>query len=224
MSLLFLFDMDDVLYDYDWRARMAGLTRADRPRPRTSCGDGGGSTGASGPPRRATPATPEAYLAAFIDGPRGGHHRRGLGAASARRRWTAARGARGGARAPRELGTVSLLTNNGPLIHEHLAAVAPEIVPSCSATTCARRALLRRAQARPAGLRAGARALRRRPGGRVLRRRPGRERRGRGVASASPRTCSRRRRPCWRRSRSSRPRRAPPRRPRRPHCGRPPLQ
>ena len=26
MTLLFLFDMDDVLYDYDWRARMAGLT------------------------------------------------------------------------------------------------------------------------------------------------------------------------------------------------------
>ena len=26
MSLLFLFDMDDVLYDYDWRARMASLT------------------------------------------------------------------------------------------------------------------------------------------------------------------------------------------------------
>ena len=24
--LFFLFDMDDVLYDYDWRARMAGLT------------------------------------------------------------------------------------------------------------------------------------------------------------------------------------------------------
>ena len=27
MSLLFVFDMDDVLYDYDWRIRMAGLTR-----------------------------------------------------------------------------------------------------------------------------------------------------------------------------------------------------
>ena len=26
MPLLFLFDMDDVLYDYDWRLRMAGLT------------------------------------------------------------------------------------------------------------------------------------------------------------------------------------------------------
>src|SRR6478672_7772389 len=26
MSLLFLFDMDDVVYDYDWRARMAELT------------------------------------------------------------------------------------------------------------------------------------------------------------------------------------------------------
>ena len=26
MPLLYLFDMDDVLYDYDWRARMAGLT------------------------------------------------------------------------------------------------------------------------------------------------------------------------------------------------------
>ena len=26
MPLLFVFDMDDVLYDYDWRMRMAGLT------------------------------------------------------------------------------------------------------------------------------------------------------------------------------------------------------
>ena len=26
MSLLFIFDMDDVLYDYDWRVRMAGMT------------------------------------------------------------------------------------------------------------------------------------------------------------------------------------------------------
>ena len=26
MTLLFIFDMDDVLYDYDWRARMAGMT------------------------------------------------------------------------------------------------------------------------------------------------------------------------------------------------------
>ena len=26
MTLLFIFDMDDVLYDYDWRVRMAGMT------------------------------------------------------------------------------------------------------------------------------------------------------------------------------------------------------
>jgi FMN phosphatase YigB (HAD superfamily) len=26
MSLLFIFDMDDVLYDYDWRTRMADMT------------------------------------------------------------------------------------------------------------------------------------------------------------------------------------------------------
>jgi hypothetical protein len=25
MGLLFVFDMDDVLYDYDWRLRMTGL-------------------------------------------------------------------------------------------------------------------------------------------------------------------------------------------------------
>ena len=25
-QLLFIFDMDDVLYDYDWRLRMAGMT------------------------------------------------------------------------------------------------------------------------------------------------------------------------------------------------------
>ena len=26
MTLLYIFDMDDVLYDYDWRTRMAGMT------------------------------------------------------------------------------------------------------------------------------------------------------------------------------------------------------
>ena len=26
MTRLFIFDMDDVLYDYDWRHRMAGMT------------------------------------------------------------------------------------------------------------------------------------------------------------------------------------------------------
>ena len=26
MSLLFIFDMDDVLYDYDWRLRMSAMT------------------------------------------------------------------------------------------------------------------------------------------------------------------------------------------------------
>ena len=26
MTLLFIFDMDDVLYDYNWRVRMAGMT------------------------------------------------------------------------------------------------------------------------------------------------------------------------------------------------------
>ena len=26
MSLLFIFDMDDVLYDYDWRVRMSAMT------------------------------------------------------------------------------------------------------------------------------------------------------------------------------------------------------
>ena len=26
MGLLFVFDMDDVLYDYDWRVRMRGLS------------------------------------------------------------------------------------------------------------------------------------------------------------------------------------------------------
>ncbi len=30
MTLLFVFDMDDVLYDYDWRVRIAGMTELTR--------------------------------------------------------------------------------------------------------------------------------------------------------------------------------------------------
>ena len=126
MTLLFIFDMDDVLYDYDWRARMAGMTRMTghsleelRRRWWTAEGElaaeaGGFATGAE-------------YLAALEIA---------LETSIDEREWVRVRGA---AMTPRpealaavrraaELGTVTLLTNNGALTALHLATLAPELV------------------------------------------------------------------------------------------------
>ena len=127
MGLLFVFDMDDVLYDYDWRIRMTGLTELtglDFAELRRRWWHDGGEWAA------------EAGL--WPDG------------ASYLKDWVAAVGTdltpdewlanRGSAMTPRpealaavkraaELGRVTLLTNNGPLVGENLAALAPELVP-----------------------------------------------------------------------------------------------
>lgn len=127
MPLLFLFDMDDVLYDYDWRARMAGLTALTglelselRRRWWHDRGEWAAEAGGF--------ADGEAYRAAFADA---------LGVEVTTDAWVANRRAAMTARPDAiaavarasELGRVSLLTNNGPLLDENLATIAPEIAP-----------------------------------------------------------------------------------------------
>ncbi len=127
MPLLFVFDMDDVLYDYDWRIRMAGLTRLtglDLPelRRRWWHDEGEWRAEAGGF------ADADAYHAAL---------QQALGVPISVDDWVANR--RGAmsvwpesldavARAA-QLGRVSLLTNNGPLLEAHLPEIAPELVP-----------------------------------------------------------------------------------------------
>jgi len=126
VTLLFIFDMDDVLYDYDWRARMAGMTRMtghslEELRRRWWTAEGEWAAEAGGF------ATGAAYLAALEEA---------LETPVDEDEWVRVRGA---AMTPRpealaavrraaELGTVTLLTNNGALTAAHLPKLAPELV------------------------------------------------------------------------------------------------
>jgi len=126
MSLLFIFDMDDVLYDYDWRVRMAGmseLTGLDLAELRRRWwhdeGEWKGEAGKF--------ASVEDYYAAFqlaigidIDEQEWVRVRR-----SAMTPWPDSLAA---VRRASELGQVTLLTNNGPMAHKHLRTLAPELV------------------------------------------------------------------------------------------------
>ncbi len=124
---LFIFDMDDVLYDYDWRVRMAGMTEltglslADMRR--LWWHDEGEWAAEAG-----VFATPEAYLDAF---------QKAIGMTVDEAEWVRVRAS---AMTPRpesiaavrraaELGDITLLTNNGALSAKHLRALAPELVP-----------------------------------------------------------------------------------------------
>lgn len=124
---LFIFDMDDVLYDYDWRIRMASLTTLTglplaELRRRWWHGDGELAAEAG----RFTDG--DDYLAAFTAA---------LGVDVAESDWVTARGGAmtpwpdsiAAARRASELGRVTLLTNNGPLTQRHLPTLAPELVP-----------------------------------------------------------------------------------------------
>ena len=127
MGLLFVFDMDDVLYDYSWRIRMAGLTELTgldlaELRRRWWHDEGEWAAEAGRWPDG------DAYLAAWTEA---------IGTPLSRDVWVANRGS---AMTPRpevlasvsrarELGRVTLLTNNNPLVEEHLATLAPELVP-----------------------------------------------------------------------------------------------
>jgi HAD superfamily hydrolase (TIGR01509 family) len=124
---LFVFDMDDVLFDYDWRVRMTGLTALTgfdfaELRRRWWHNEGEWAAEAGGF------ADADAYHAAFVAALERDipvtewiSNRR-----SAMTPWPDSLAAV--ARAA-ELGTVSLLTNNGPLAEAHLAELAPELVP-----------------------------------------------------------------------------------------------
>ncbi|MDF1479977.1 HAD-IA family hydrolase [Leifsonia sp. H3M29-4] len=126
MSLLFIFDMDDVLYDYDWRARMAGMTRLTglplaelRRRWWHDEGEWAAEAGIF--------ATPEDYIRALESA---------LGVPVDEAEWVRVRGeamtarpaALAAVRRASELGQVTLLTNNGALASKHLATLAPELI------------------------------------------------------------------------------------------------
>lgn len=125
--LLFLFDMDDVLYRYDWRARMAGMTALtghdlDELRRRWWNDDGEWRAEAG------HWADGDAYLAAV---------EAALGCPVPEQEWARVRGAAmtpipealDAVRAAAAVGRVALLTNNGPLAARHIAAWAPELPP-----------------------------------------------------------------------------------------------
>ena len=126
MTLLFIFDMDDVLYDYDWRVRMAAMTELtglplDELRRRW-WHDEGEWAAESGRYESA-----DAYLSAFVQA---------IGTPVAENDFVAARAGAmtvwpaslAAVRRASELGQVTLLTNNGPLVQKHLAVIAPELV------------------------------------------------------------------------------------------------
>jgi len=127
MPLLFVFDMDDVLYAYDWRVRMSGLSALTgldlaELRRRWWHDDGEWAAEAGRFP------TAEDYHAAVSAA---------FGVTVSVEDWIANRrsgmtpipGSIAAVGRARELGAVSLLTNNGPLIQAHLPLLAPEIAP-----------------------------------------------------------------------------------------------
>ena len=126
MSLLFIFDMDDVLYDYDWRQRMAGMTAMtglslDELRERWWTAEGEWAAEAGGF------ESGTEYLAALEEA---------LGCPVDETEWVRVRGAAmtvrpdsiAAVRRAAELGRVTLLTNNGALTARHLRTLAPELV------------------------------------------------------------------------------------------------
>lgn len=126
MSLLFIFDMDDVLYDYDWRVRMAGMTAMtglDLAELRRLWWNETGEWAAEA----GVYATPEEYLFAF---------EKAIGMPVDEDEWVRVRGhamtawpeSLAAVRRASELGTITLLTNNGALVSKHLRALAPELV------------------------------------------------------------------------------------------------
>jgi HAD superfamily hydrolase (TIGR01509 family) len=127
MGLLFVFDMDDVLYDYDWRHRMTGLTALTghdfaELRRRWWHDEGEWAAEAGHWPDGAS------YLAEWSTA---------VGTTLTSDQWLANRASAMTARPDAlaavarasELGRVTLLTNNGPLVGENLATLAPELVP-----------------------------------------------------------------------------------------------
>lgn len=124
--MLFIFDMDNVLYDYHWRTRMEALTAVtghsfQELRSRWWHDDGEWSAEAG------NPDTGVEYLQRVNDA---------FGSSISRSDWLAMRKAAMTFRPEvtdavafaAEFGQVTLLTNNGILIGEHLSEIAPELV------------------------------------------------------------------------------------------------
>lgn len=126
MSLLFIFDMDNVLYEYDWRVRMAGMTELTglslaelRSRWWHQDGEWAAEAGGFG--------SADEYLTAFQSA---------IGIRVAEDDWVRVRGAAmtpwpdslSAVRRASEFGQVTLLTNNGALAAKHLATLAPDLV------------------------------------------------------------------------------------------------
>jgi len=126
MTLLFIFDMDDVLYEYDWRARMSALgelTGLSFLELRRLWWHSDGEFGAEAGLYR----TGEEYLEAF---------EKAIGQSVDVDRWLEIRAnamtvwpeSLAAARRAAELGQTTLLTNNGALLGDNLPVVAPELV------------------------------------------------------------------------------------------------
>lgn len=127
MALLFVFDLDDVLYSYDWRGRMQRLSEHTglevgelRRRWWHMEGEGAAEAGLY--------ATADEYHLAATTA---------LGVTVSVEDWLAIRRSAmalmpesiAAAERAAELGAMSLLTNNGALIGAHLPALASEILP-----------------------------------------------------------------------------------------------
>jgi HAD superfamily hydrolase (TIGR01509 family) len=125
VTLLFIFDMDEVLYDYDWHTRMAGMSEITglsleemRRRWWHEEGELAAEAGVF--------TTGDAYLEAL---------EAALGVPVDEHAWVEARGsamtarpeAIAAVRRASELGTVTLLTNNGALTSRHLRTLAPDL-------------------------------------------------------------------------------------------------
>jgi glucose-1-phosphatase len=126
-GLLFIFDMDDVLYDYDWRARRSALIE-HTGLTGEQLWDRWWGAGHEDRAETGDPDTADGYLERF---------NLALGATLTAEQWLQTRRsamtvrpeALAAVARAAELGQVTLLTNNGALVHEHLAAtLAPELV------------------------------------------------------------------------------------------------
>lgn len=123
---LFVFDMDDVLYDYDWRVRMTGLSELTghdftelRRRWWHDEGEWAAEAGRF--------ADADAYHAAFTTA-LGLHIPVADWIANRRSAMTVWPDSLAAVERASQWGTVSLLTNNGPLVEAHLARLAPELI------------------------------------------------------------------------------------------------
>jgi len=126
MTLLFIFDMDDVLYNFDWHARMETLTEITG-LPIAELRERWWNHGGERAAEAGRYDSAEHYLSAFSEA---------IGYPFSEAEWLRARGGAmtafpesiAAVRRAAELGTVTLLTNNGPLTSKHLTTLAPELV------------------------------------------------------------------------------------------------